>query len=347
MTQVKNHEAERFLKSPPSNVFLFLVFGPDSGLVSERASVLMTGFRKGAGPECETIRLDGDALAQDPMLLADEANAVGMFSSKKIIHIRSGSKAFLSSLEPVLNAPPQDCIVVVEAGALRRDAALRALCTDSAGAAAIECYPDGAREIAALVDAEKAAGRLPLDRDARDMLVHLLGADRLGTRGEIEKLELYMNGQKTVSADDIRAVVTNSSALAIDDAVEAAFDGRSREALDSASRLFATGTPADVVLNAAVRHAMLLHRIIIETEGGKPLDTAVAGALPRGAPVFRMRTMTAQAKLWNSNLLLRFLSLLRDVSFRTRIDARLSETHALRALAAISTAAKRVTSRPL
>jgi len=345
LAQVKNHEAERFLRSPPANIFLFLIFGPDTGLVSERASFLMAAWRKSAGPDCETIHLEGDALAQDPLLLADEANAVGMFSAKKILHIRAGGKAFLAALEPVLNAPPQDCIIIIEAGALRRDAALRVLCTDSAGAAAVECYPDGAREIAALIDGEKSAGRLPLDRDARDMLVLLLGADRLGTRSEIEKLELYAQGQTVVTAEDVRAIVTNASALAIDDAVEAAFVGRSRDALDAAARLFATGTPADVVLSAAVRHAMLLHRIVSESESGKQVEAAAAGALPRGAPPFRVKALTDQARLWSSASLLRFLPLLRDVSFRTRVDARLSETHALRAITAIATTASRVTSR--
>ena len=40
MAEVKSHEFDGFLKRKPLPVRLFLVYGPDRGLVSERAAAL-------------------------------------------------------------------------------------------------------------------------------------------------------------------------------------------------------------------------------------------------------------------------------------------------------------------
>lgn len=341
MTAVKHHEADKFIQAPSAGIFLYLVFGSDPGLISERISAIAAANKRRTNSDYEIVRLDGDSLAQDPMLLIDEANAISMFSQGRILAIRNGTKSFLTSLETLLADPPIQCLIIVEAGQLRREAPIRALCTKSALAAAIECYPDNTRDIERLVDAEAAAGRLPLDRDARNLLITLLGADRLGTRGEIEKLSLYCHNKARVMEDDIREVVTNASALAIDDVVDAIFRNDKPVTYEMLTRLFATGTPPDVVLSAALRHALFLHRIFLEIQTGKPMQVAVESALPRNIPFTKKNAVTEQLRLWSAEKLLRAFAILRDASFRIRIEARISELLASRAMIAIASMARK------
>ena len=70
-------------------------------------------------------RLDGDAVARDPGALADEAYAISMFGGARAMWIEAQARDLLPALEPLFARPPQDCAVIVEAGSLKRGAALR------------------------------------------------------------------------------------------------------------------------------------------------------------------------------------------------------------------------------
>ena len=41
MGAVKSSDAEKYVAAPPESIFLFLVYGPDAGMVRERALTLI------------------------------------------------------------------------------------------------------------------------------------------------------------------------------------------------------------------------------------------------------------------------------------------------------------------
>ena len=98
--------------------------------------------------------------------------------------------------------------------------------------------------------------KLAIAPDARAALVSLIGGDRQASRSEIRKLALYAHGKDRVVLDDVIAVVTDASALALDDVVDAAFAGRTarhRSAiLQGAGRRHLVRH--DPVVGAALRH---------------------------------------------------------------------------------------------
>ncbi|MGH6800009.1 MAG: DNA polymerase III subunit delta, partial [Methylocella sp.] len=188
MVAVKSHEAERFLARPPLHIYLYLVFGTDAGLVAERARTIVARAVDDLKDPFQFVRIGGDELANDPARLADEANTIPMFGSRRAILIEAQGKTFVAAFEPFLGAPPRDCTIVIEAGALKKDAPLRTLCERAKNAAAIQCYPDSEMDIAQLIDAEVSAAGLSIAPDAKAFLVSQLGQDRLSTRSELEKL---------------------------------------------------------------------------------------------------------------------------------------------------------------
>lgn len=93
---------------------------------------------------------------------------------------------------------------------------MRKICEREKNAAAIECYPDTAKEIAHLIDAEVAAARLSIAPDAKALLVSLLGQDRLSTRSELAKLVLYAHAEGEIRLDHVEAIVSDASSLMLD-----------------------------------------------------------------------------------------------------------------------------------
>jgi len=260
MVAVKSHEAERFLARPPPHIYLYLVFGPDAGLVTERARKIILRAVDDPKDPFQLVRIGGDELANDPLLLADEANTIPLFGGRRAILIEAQGKAFVAAFEPVLGAPPRDCTIVIEAGALKKDAPLRTLCERANGAAAIQCYPDSAKDIAQFIDAEVGAAGLSIAPDAKAFLVSQLGQDRLSTRSELEKLVLYAHGAGDITLGHVAAIVCDASNLIVGEAVDAAFDG-SVAALDARLRhIFAGASDYHALLAAGLRRALDLHR---------------------------------------------------------------------------------------
>ena len=73
MVAVKPQEAERFLAAPPEGIRLFLVYGSDSGAITERrppARALAVAARRRGDA---VLRFGSDELSGEPGRVADEA----------------------------------------------------------------------------------------------------------------------------------------------------------------------------------------------------------------------------------------------------------------------------------
>ncbi len=333
MVAVRSAEADRFINHPPKGVFLYLVFGSDAGLVAERSRTVLARAVDDPKDGFQLVRMDGDAVASDPLALADEANAVPMFGGRKAIAIEATGKSLLPALEPLLRAPPRDCILVVEAGGLKRDHQLRKLVEKAAGAAAIECYPDSPRDLAQLIDSELAAANLSIEPNAKELLAALLGQDRLSTRSELEKLTTYAHGEDRVTLAHVEAVVANASALVLDHAVDGTFDGAFEAVETTTERIFQENGDVNALLAAALRHATALHRARLAMNDGGSGDGNFYGP--------RRTTAERQLRSWDDGRLANAIAVLSEAVGHARREPRLAQPITVRALWAVAMTARR------
>ena len=332
MVAVRSSDADRFINHPPPGVFLYLVFGTDAGLVAERMRTILVRAVDDPKDQFQLVRLAGDEVASDPLRLADEANAIPMFGGRKAIGIEATGKSLIPALEPLFRAPPRDCIVAVESGALKRDHLLRKLCERERAAAAIECFPDSPRDVAQLIDSELAGADLTIEPDAKELLMSLLGQDRLTTRSELEKLATYAHGEGRVRVEHVEAIVADASALVLDHAVDGAFRGALPAIETTTERLFAENGDVNQLLGSALRHATALHRARIAMDGGGGGDAGFYG--PRRA------LAEQQLRLWDAERLARTVTVLGDAIGRARREPRLAQAIAVRALWTVALAAR-------
>lgn len=280
MVAVRPGDAEAVLarRDPGKNVVL--LFGPDIGLVRERADALVRAVVTDASDPFALVRLEGDELSADPRRLIDETSTIGLFGGERVIRVRAGARNIVPALKPVLEGPP-GALVVVEAADLKRGAPLRNLCESASNALAIACYADTQRDLARLVDSMLAEAGLTIDRDARELLVSLIGGDRLASRGEIAKLALYAMGNGRVTLEDVRVIIGDASALALDDVVDSALSGDTKGAVVALAKAFGAATRPDAVLGALLRGLSALHHMALQMEGGLSADRVVEKARPQ------------------------------------------------------------------
>ena len=160
MVALRGRDIDLFLARPDAGRPIILLYGPDAGLVRERADALLASAVDDPNDPFSLVRLDGDELSAEPSRLVDEAMTVPLFGGRRAIRVRAGSRSFASGIDTLADSPIKDCRIVIEAGELRPESPLRKACERAKTAVAIACYPDGERDLAKLIDDELRASNL-------------------------------------------------------------------------------------------------------------------------------------------------------------------------------------------
>src|SRR3954468_17580371 len=281
MVALRGRDIDAFLNKPDPGRPIILLYGPDAGLVRERADALVASAVDDLSDPFSLVRMDGDELSAEPSRLVEEAMTIPMFGGRRAIRGRAGSRSFASGVDTLSEMPIKDCRIVIEAGELRPESPLRKACERAKTAVAIGCYPDGERDVAKLIDDEMKASNLRIAPDARASLASLLGGDRQATRNELKKLTLYAHGQAEVTIDDVLAVVADASELKIDPIVDGAFAGKPDLVETEFAKAMVAGTYPGMIVSAAQRQAAWLHKTALAVAEGTPVSTLLDSGFPR------------------------------------------------------------------
>jgi DNA polymerase-3 subunit delta len=287
-----------FLAAPDPAVRAALFYGPDHGLVRERADRVAASIVSDKNDPFRIADLAAATLSADPARLDDEARALSLMPGRRLVRVRDAGDALAPQFERFFKeTPPGDSFVLVEASDLGGRSALRRAFEGARRGVAIACYPDGADELKALVKSVMAAHRITIAADAADYLVGHLGGDRLMSRQEIEKLALYAGDGGTVDLDAAQAVVGDSAEITIDDAIHAAAAGEGAALERCLGRAFDEGETSVAVLRAAIRHFQRLYLVSARQAAGQSAADAMASLRP---PLFfKLRDQfAAELRLW-------------------------------------------------
>jgi len=303
--------ADRFIAQPDAGVVAVLLYGPDQGLVKERAEHLGLTVVDDLSDPFNVVELAGAALKEDPARLLDEANALSFGGGRRFIRLRGVGDGLTKGLEEYFLNPSPDALIVVEAEDLGPRSSLRKLFETNVAAASVACYPAEGRDLLKTVEGLLADHKVSIEKDALVLLAENMGADRGMVRCEVEKLALYVGGGNRATSDDVAACLTSSGAVSLDHIAFCTADGNAAEADGYFQKALAEGISEIAVLRALQRHFQRLDLVVSQVEAGSSAASVIGGLRPPVFFKFKDR-FARQVRLWATSRSQRALDILTE-----------------------------------
>jgi DNA polymerase-3 subunit delta len=328
-----------FLQRPDPEIRAVLLYGPDEGLVRERAETVARSVCPDLKDPFRVADLTAAVLGADPARLADEAAQLSLTGGRRVVRVRGAGDLLAKLFAEFLESTPGEALVVVEAGELPSRSALRRAFEAGRSAVTIGCYPDTPRELAAVIRETLAAHRVTASRDAGQFLVERLGGDRLLTRSELEKLALYAGDGGRVELEDARLSVSDTAALELDDAVMAAAEGDAARVERVLGRVFQQGESPVSIIRALLRHLHRLHAFTARLAAGVTVDEVLRAARP---PIFFKQedSFRRQLGVWTEARLRLLLDRVAKAELHMKTTGFPAETVCREAMLAVALAAR-------
>lgn len=335
MAELKASDVDGHLRSA-GKTRLYVVHGADRGLVSEIAGQIAAQSGIKLDDPFSLVRLDGADLQKDAGRLIDEVQSIGLFGGDRLVWVKAtgNEKGLLEALQQLSSAGSGDSWLVVEAGDLKKTAALRKLADQSSSIVSIICYADDSKSLNQLIDSELARAGQRLTPEARLYLLDQIGGDRIASRGEIQKLMLYCQGVATIDVQHVMDIIGDASALSVDDAVDAVLKGDRDGFLHAAQKIIASKTSIGQLLRAVHRQFQQLDQL--KTEMVQQGASAGSVLQSHGRMIhFRRKPAVEQAlRTWTPAALERELNRLQAASLQSRQRNTIEETVVMQTLLA-------------
>ena len=309
MTRVSSSDADKLSASPPKGWVAVLLFGPNNGLVRERADAAARSVVPDLSDAFRVADLGADVVRKDPARLGDEVGAISMFGGRRVVRLRDATDGLSETIGALLEAPIGDAFIVVEAGELTKTSSLRKLFEGAKSAGAIECYDDRPEDAARLIREALDGAGWKAEPDALAYLTDALQTDRRLLRGELDKLTTYLGTGKggTLTRAEAAILIGDSGAVEADEIADAVVAGD----LAKLDRLIVKAGESNVswtgVAGAALR---LFQRLASAAEGG--------GGSSWGRSSYYEQRLQAQLVGWDHAKLTRAMMLLSECEAQTR-----------------------------
>jgi DNA polymerase-3 subunit delta len=298
-------DLEKFLARPDPQVRAAVIYGRDLGVVRERAAQLAAKVTEDPeDPFNVAVLTEGD-LAGDEARLEGELAAQSLMGGRRLVRLRLGGeraaseKLAVEALGRLLSGELNpDAFLLVEAGALGRDSALRRAAEKAQACAVIPCYEDEAGDVARMTREALAKDGVGLTAEALALFVARLPHERGVARREIERLALFLGPGSGTNAGpgELEAFLGVEPEASLAGAAADAFGGRLAEAQAGLRRAAQEGLSGPGAVRALGQHLGRLRRVLTLVRSGAGLQEAT-----KASGVFWKdeREFLRQARAWS------------------------------------------------
>ncbi|MCE2516379.1 MAG: DNA polymerase III subunit delta [Alphaproteobacteria bacterium] len=338
--KISGRGVDPFLANPPHDLTAVLIYGHDLGLIKERAATIARHFVPDLNDPFSVTSLSADAIVKDIALLVDSAAAMPAMGGHRLVRVDQAGGTCLNAMKALLASKPRESLTVVTgADDLNTKSALVKLFEQTDHAAAIGCYADTNQSLGQLAQDIFRAHQIKADATVMNHIIEHLGADRMASRSEIDKLVLLAGPEGTLTLEQTRHALGDGAGVTVNDTIYAAASGDMKALSTALNRVQHDAIPGERLLRSGQMYFQRLFRLAAVIESGTSRDQAISASRP---PIFfsEKRMVEAHLRIWSSAKCRRAMDRLVDAEKQSRRGIS-SDTAAAQALMALALAVRR------
>jgi DNA polymerase-3 subunit delta len=292
--KIDSARAEAFLKNPGATSVV-LIYGPDAGLVSERASSLV---KSTLGNADDPFRY---AEITDATRLLEEATAACLTGGRRVVRLRDAGESAAKPIDALLKNPA-DALVILEAGDLTPKSKLRALAEKHQAAAAIACYAVDTTRLPRILTERLRSHNVTIDQEAAAWVANNITGEEGAIRQAVELLYLYAGPDGRLNTEDVSAALADGGEASIQDAIDATLTGNPPAADRAISLSYDEGVSPVAIIRMLLGELTRLRLAAAQIGPNTSIQEAVSHLRP---PVFfrRVPIVTRALALWTPQAL--------------------------------------------
>ena len=330
---------DSFIQNPPAEIIGVLVYGPNEGRIADISSRIVKSVLGSLDDPFNLVFLNEAQLKETPGLLHDEMLSLSFTGGRKVVWVKDPGTAFTRQLSGFFDNADNENLLVVQAGPLKKTAAIRKQFEGSKQAMCIPCYEDTIRDLAGLMNMTVSAVGKKIEPPTINALIESVGPDRALLLSEIEKLLSFCADATQISTDDVQALSGDPLVSSLDDICDLTFIGDVHGCTSTFRQLTASGIVSAQILNMLSNHLTRLQKFRIDIDKGQNAENVVKSARP---PVFfkRQAVFKRQLMIWHTSALKKALAITFEAILMTRQNADLADSICERALITLSKTAQ-------
>ncbi|MCD6499709.1 MAG: DNA polymerase III subunit delta [Deltaproteobacteria bacterium] len=246
---------------------IYCLHGPERWMKQRLAEAIRQAVLPGKTASLNHDRLS--AVSHEPQQVIDCLATMPMLGKRRLVEVADADRwnaKQMAELIPVLDAfPPSACLLLL---ADKLDGRLKAVKRMAKLGVVLKLEEPSIREMAPLLERLTTAKGLRLEGSATAMLLELVGRNIGSAVAALDNASLYVGERKTITVDDVKAVVPDVRQAIIFELTDAVGAADIDAAFDALRRLGVDRNEAPRVLAMLVRQVRLLWMARSALDGG-------------------------------------------------------------------------------
>ena len=278
---IKEHQLEKIIQD--STQFLnILIYGPNEGLVKNQIEQLAKNYLSQG--DYEEISFNGKDLDDDPGSLEAIIRSVSMFFKNKIVIADGIKDKHLSIIEEIVLKTPEQGVLIIREGSLSKSSKIRKFFEGHKTCLSLPCYEDDSRSIMKNIEEFTRKNKFELNRDIKNYLLQSLSNDRMISKRELEKIEIfYKNSNSKIKLEEIKILLNDSSSQNLNKMNEYVMFGNASKSSKIINKLLSEGTSPISLIRSLINYLLRVQQTKIEMKKGNNFDSSIKILKP---PVF-------------------------------------------------------------
>lgn len=278
---IKEHQLEKIIQENTQFISI-LIYGPNEGLVKDQIEKLTKNYLSQG--DYEEISFNGKDLDEDPGSLEAIIRSVSMFFKNKIVTADGIKDKHLSIIEEVVLKAPEQGVLIIREGSLSKSSKMRKFFEVHKTCLSLPCYEDDSRSIMKNIEEFTRKNKFELSRDIKNYLLQSLSNDRMISKRELEKIEIfYKNSNSKIKLEEIKILLNDSSSQNLNKMNEHVMFGNTTKSSKIINKLLSEGTSPISLVRSLINYLSRVQQTKIEMKKGNNFDSSIKILKP---PVF-------------------------------------------------------------